>query len=186
MTPVPGHLYTWVKSTLSSGRYFFLIDTDGSRRSCVSGALSNRKHGLFHIRYFENGTLEPGSVKREKVEKSPLSKETTPRASLEPRSSWDVSPSATHASTGLTEISISRLTYSGSRNGKIYLNNYWMKLLWYPITVFLYNIIFTRNTHSVWHCPQKSCSALAIYRLVNYLLAENWQTSPVGCADFQN
>ena len=26
----------------------------------VSGALSNRKHGLFHIRYFENGPLEPG------------------------------------------------------------------------------------------------------------------------------
>ena len=25
-----------------------------------TGALSNRKHGLFHIRYFENGPLEPG------------------------------------------------------------------------------------------------------------------------------
>ena len=26
----------------------------------VSEAWSNRKHGLFHIRYFENGPLEPG------------------------------------------------------------------------------------------------------------------------------
>ena len=45
---------------------------------------------------------------------------------------WGVYRSATHASTGLTEISISRFTYSGSRNGKIYLNNHWMKFLWYP------------------------------------------------------
>ena len=42
------------------------METDGSRRQqgadrreCVSAALSNRKHGLFHIRYFENGPLEP-------------------------------------------------------------------------------------------------------------------------------
>ena len=165
--------------------YFFFIDTDGSLRSCVSGALSNSKHGLFHIRYFENGPLEPGTVRREKVEKSPLSKETTWRAKLEPRS-LRCYPSATHTSTGITEISISGFTYSGSRNGKIYLNNYWMNLLWYPIIVLLYNVTVTRNTHPVWHCPQTSCSALAIYRLVNYLLAENWQTSPVGCADFQN
>ena len=47
-------------------RIFFLIATDGSRREApreknnVSGALSNRKHGLFHIRYFGNGPLEPG------------------------------------------------------------------------------------------------------------------------------
>ena len=53
-------------------RIFFLIDTDGSRRSRVnevrraegknnvSGALSNRKHGLFHIGYLGNGPLEPG------------------------------------------------------------------------------------------------------------------------------
>ena len=52
--------------------YFFLIDAYRSRRSpvnearsaerkkTVSGALSNRKHGLFHIRYFEQGLLEPG------------------------------------------------------------------------------------------------------------------------------
>ena len=26
----------------------------------VSGALSNRKHDLFYIRYFEDGPLEPG------------------------------------------------------------------------------------------------------------------------------
>ena len=30
------------------------------RGEVKSGALSNRKHGLFHIRYFENGPLEPG------------------------------------------------------------------------------------------------------------------------------
>ena len=77
MTPVPGHLYTWVKSTFGSGRYFLLTDTDGSRQSHISGTLPNRKHGLFHIRYSENGPLEPGLVKREKVEKSSLSKETT-------------------------------------------------------------------------------------------------------------
>ena len=53
-------------------RIFFLIDTDRSPRSrvnearsaerkkMVSGALSSRKHGLFHIRYFENEPLEPG------------------------------------------------------------------------------------------------------------------------------
>ena len=60
--------------TLSSRGYFFLIHTDGSRRSRfnearsaerkkkspVSEALSNRKQGLCHIRYFENGPLEPG------------------------------------------------------------------------------------------------------------------------------
>ena len=38
--------------TPGSRGYFFLIDTDG--------ALSNRKHGLFHITYFENGPLQPG------------------------------------------------------------------------------------------------------------------------------
>ena len=72
----------------NSGRYFFLIDTDGSRRSEAASPepLSNPKHGLFHIRYFENGPLEPGSVKSEKVEKRSLSKETTRRARLEPRS----------------------------------------------------------------------------------------------------
>ena len=51
---------------LGSRGYFFLMDTAGSRRQqgadrreSVLGALSNRKHGLFHIRYFENGPLEP-------------------------------------------------------------------------------------------------------------------------------
>ena len=48
-------------NTLDSRGYFFLIDTDRSRRSRVNearsaerkkGALSNLKHGLFHIRYF--------------------------------------------------------------------------------------------------------------------------------------
>ena len=65
--------------TLGSRGYFFLIDTDliVPRRSrvnearsaerkerepyqTVAEALLNHKHGLFHIRYFENGPLEPG------------------------------------------------------------------------------------------------------------------------------
>ena len=65
--------------TLGSRGYFFLIDTDliVPRRSrvnearsaarierepyqIVAEALLNHKHGLFHIRYFENGPLEPG------------------------------------------------------------------------------------------------------------------------------
>ena len=40
--------------TLGSRGYFFLIDTDGWRRSRVN-EVSNRQHGLFHIRYSENG-----------------------------------------------------------------------------------------------------------------------------------
>ena len=126
-----------------------------------------------------------GQWREKKWRKVPCPRKQRDRRGLNP-GSWGVSPSATHAFPGLTEISISRLTYSGSRNGKICLNNYWMNFLWYPIIVFLYNVTVTRNTHPVWHCPQKSCSALAIYGLVNYLLAENWQISPVGCADFQN
>ena len=49
---------------------FFLIDTHrwvakprqrgAQAERQETGALSNRKHGLFHIRYFENGPLEPG------------------------------------------------------------------------------------------------------------------------------
>ena len=31
-----------------------------TRREAPRGAFSNRKQGLFHIRYFENGPLEPG------------------------------------------------------------------------------------------------------------------------------
>ena len=30
------------------------------KQKSVSGALSNRKHGLFHLRYFKNGLLEQG------------------------------------------------------------------------------------------------------------------------------
>ena len=45
-------------------RIFFSYRYRGSRRSRVkeARALSNRKHGLFQIRYFENGTLEPGYI----------------------------------------------------------------------------------------------------------------------------
>ena len=45
--------------TLGSRGYFFLIDTDGSRQSCVNEARS-----LIHLRYFENGPLEPGCGSR--------------------------------------------------------------------------------------------------------------------------
>ena len=60
---------------------------------------------------------------------------------------WGVSPSATHASTGLTEMFTSGFTYSGSRNGKIYLLNYWMKFLWYPIRLFSYTMLTSHGTH---------------------------------------
>ena len=60
------------------------------------------------------------------------------------------------------------------------------EILWHPIVILLYTITVPRNTHPVWHCPQKTYSALANYRLANYLLEENWQISPVGCAYFQN
>ena len=43
-------------------RFFLACEEELRRheRRSVSGALSNCKHGLFHIRYFENGPLEPG------------------------------------------------------------------------------------------------------------------------------
>ena len=49
-------------TTLGSRGYLFLIDTDRLRRNRVNEAqsVSNRKHGLFPIRCFENGPLEPG------------------------------------------------------------------------------------------------------------------------------
>ena len=98
-----------------------------------------------------------GQWREKKWRKVPCPRKQRDGRSLNP-GVWGVSPSVTHASTGITEISISGFIYSGSRNGKIYLNNYWMKFLWYPIIVFLYNVTVTRNTHPVWHCPQKSCA----------------------------
>ena len=41
-------------------RIFFFLSILMVGGEVKSGALSNRKHGLFHIRYFENGPLEPG------------------------------------------------------------------------------------------------------------------------------
>ena len=70
--------FWWINSwtgryftTLGSRGYFLSIlmvlgEAASTRRGAprdknnVSGALSNRKHGLFHIRYFGNGPLEPG------------------------------------------------------------------------------------------------------------------------------
>ena len=45
---------------------FFLLtlmvrgETPSTRREAPRGTFSIRKHGLFHIWYFENGPLEPG------------------------------------------------------------------------------------------------------------------------------
>ena len=130
-------------------------------------------------------------AKRDKVEKSSLSKETTWRARLESRTPrsvvWDVSPSATHASTaGLTEISISGFRFLAREMVKYSWTELLDEILWHPMVILLYTITVPRNTHPVWHCPQKSYSALANYSLANYLLEENWQISPVGCAYFQN
>ena len=54
-------------SNQSATQFKFWTDfSHGNEVAClsdqrsVSGALSNRKHGLFQIRYFENGPLEPG------------------------------------------------------------------------------------------------------------------------------
>ena len=41
-------------------RIFFFLSILMVGGEVKSGAFSNRKHGLFHIRYFENGPLEPG------------------------------------------------------------------------------------------------------------------------------
>ena len=42
-------------------KIFVLIDTDGSRRGAERKRLGSLiKLGLFHLRYFENGPLEPG------------------------------------------------------------------------------------------------------------------------------
>ena len=52
--------------TLGSRGYFFLIDTDGWRRSRINEAQGAEEKellistGLFHLRYFEDGPLEPG------------------------------------------------------------------------------------------------------------------------------
>ena len=43
----------------------------------------------------------------------------------------------------------------------------------------------SHGTHILFDIALRN-HALAIYRLVNYLFAENCQIGPVGCADFQN
>ena len=51
-------------------RIFVLIDTDGSRRGAERKRLGSLiKLGLFHLRYFENGPLEPGYSARRAREK---------------------------------------------------------------------------------------------------------------------
>ena len=51
---------------------------EAPREKNNSGALSNRRHGLFHIRYFENGPLEPGWV-REPLTSNPITCEVARR-----------------------------------------------------------------------------------------------------------
>ena len=66
--------------TLGSRGYFFLIDTDGWRRSRINEAQGAEEKellistGLFHLRYFEDGPLEPGckcvvSIKKKEKKK---------------------------------------------------------------------------------------------------------------------
>ena len=56
--------------TLGSRGYFFLLtlmvrgETASTRREAPRGAFSNRKQGLFHIRYFENHLLRSKHVMR--------------------------------------------------------------------------------------------------------------------------
>ena len=57
-------------SNQSTTQFRFWTDfLHGNEVACLcdqrseSGALSNCKHGLFHIRYFENGPLEQGRLK---------------------------------------------------------------------------------------------------------------------------
>ena len=55
-----------VQGTLGSGGYFFLtismVRGEAPREYSISESLSNRKHGLFHIRYFENRPLKSGCM----------------------------------------------------------------------------------------------------------------------------
>ena len=78
----------------------------------------------------------------------------------------------------------------GTRLLKFILNN----ILYLLDEVFrITNICFlihcyhhTEHTASLT-LPSEINSARSIgYRLINYLLSENWQISPVGCAVFQN
>ena len=60
-------------------RIFFFLSIVMVGGEVNSEAISNRKHGLFHIRYFENRPLEPGySVLHSFIEKSnfPMEKPT--------------------------------------------------------------------------------------------------------------
>ena len=60
------HHSAHIETTVTLGSiYFFLIDTDRSRGSFTAKPLQRRmkrreKARIFHIRYFENGPLEPG------------------------------------------------------------------------------------------------------------------------------
>ena len=55
-----------VQGTLGSRGYFFLtismVRGEAPREYSISESLSNRKHGLFHIRYFENRPLKSGCM----------------------------------------------------------------------------------------------------------------------------
>ena len=146
MTPVP-----WVP------RYFFLIDTGGSRRSCVSGALSNRKHSLFHIRYFENGPLEPGSVKREKVEKRLLVQgNNVTGEAWTPE--FEVLAPLLHTP---PQGSLKYLFPDSHILAREMVKYTWTIIGWSFCDIqqlFSYTMLPSHGTHPVWHCPQKSCA----------------------------
>ena len=58
----PGKKYPEFQTIFFSYRYWSFAAKPrqrGAKRRERKIALSNRKHGLFHIRYFENGPLEP-------------------------------------------------------------------------------------------------------------------------------
>ena len=67
MTPVP-----WVPKDI-----FFLSILVARGEAASPEPYQTVSTVYFILGIFENGPLEPGSVKREKVEKRPLSKETT-------------------------------------------------------------------------------------------------------------
>ena len=65
MFPAVGDLFSFNSLKSMPEVFFSFVISDSSRPSRdseVRSALSNRKHGLFRSRYFENGPLEPRYV----------------------------------------------------------------------------------------------------------------------------
>ena len=65
MCAAPSDLFSFNTLKSMPEVVFSFVISDSSRPNRYSEArraLSNRKHGLFHPRYFENGPLEPGYI----------------------------------------------------------------------------------------------------------------------------